>query len=203
MKSRVVVFLDYQNVYYGAREAFHPHGAAPQAGQVDPLPLAQAIASDSPFERELAQVRVYRGIPDANRDARGYAATSQQKDAWERHANVEVITRGLRYPTAWPSEKPMEKGIDVALALDFVLMAVRGEYEVGVIMSGDTDLRPALEEVLKLQAGSFPRCEVAAWSSPSGHGQRLSVPGQTIWCHWLDESVYREVEDTTDFGRVT
>jgi hypothetical protein len=41
------------------------------------------------------------------------------------------------------------------LAIDYVQMAMFGEFDVGVIMSTDTDLRPALEAVmdLRLQRG--------------------------------------------------
>ena len=37
-----------------------------------------------------------------------------------------------------PGERPREKGIDIALAIDFAMMAVRGEYYVGILMSTDT-----------------------------------------------------------------
>jgi hypothetical protein len=50
-----------------------------------------------------------------------------------------LVARPLRYPAAYPREKPEEKGIDVALAVDFVMMAARDEYDVGILMSTDTD----------------------------------------------------------------
>lgn len=46
--GKVVVFLDYQNVYMGAREAFHLFGSPSQDGQVDPLKLAELIAAKEP-----------------------------------------------------------------------------------------------------------------------------------------------------------
>lgn len=61
--SRVVVFLDYQNVYRGARRAFHSEHDAHWCGQVDPVKLWQHLANDSPFSRTLTQVRIYRGHP--------------------------------------------------------------------------------------------------------------------------------------------
>lgn len=199
--DRVIVFVDYQNVYHGAREAFHPWHAPPQDGQIDPLALGELIASRSLLDRELVQVRVYRGQPDSTKDRKGYGACSRQIEAWRSNARVEVITRTLRYPSDWPRSKAEEKGIDVALAVDFVLMAVRGEYDVGIIMSTDTDLKPALEAVLALGGNPFPRCELAAWSAPEGHSRRLSVRGRRIWCHWLDEADYRSVADPRDYGR--
>jgi hypothetical protein len=199
--ARVVVFLDYQNVYYCAREAFHPPGAPSQDGQIDPVRLAELLARRSPFDRSLAQVRVYRGQPDATKDPEGLAAWSQQVETWRSDPRVVVISRPLRYPSDWPRSKPQEKGIDVALAVDLVLMAIRREYDVGIVMSTDTDLKPALEKVEGLGGNPFPRCEVAAWSSPGGTPSRLSLPGRRIWCHWLTVDDYRSVADPCNYGR--
>ena len=199
--DRVVVFLDYQNVYYGAREAFHPLYAPPWDGHVNPLKLAELITAKSPFDRELDQVRVYRGRPDSEKDPKGYGANLRQSTVWERLPKTKVFTRILRYPPDWPKSRAEEKGIDVALAVDFVAMAMRGEYDIGVIMSTDTDLKPALEAVLAMNGNPFPRGELAAWSVPEGYSRRLSIPGKRIWCHWLGESDYRSVADPTDYAK--
>jgi len=42
--DRVVVFLDWQNVYKGARESFHTEDAASTDGQTHPLALGHKIA---------------------------------------------------------------------------------------------------------------------------------------------------------------
>jgi uncharacterized LabA/DUF88 family protein len=204
--DRVVVFLDWQNVYRGAREAFCSLQAPHWEGQVDPLRLAQHLAADSPFDRELKQVRIYRGQPDASRDPKGYAACSRQVGVWRQSALVSVTTRTLRYPPGWPSpyqpgERPQEKGIDVALAIDFVAMAVRGEYEVGILMSTDTDLKPALEAVAALTSTHGKRADVAAWSVPGRHDRRLAITGRNLYCHWMDKYVYDRITDGTDYSR--
>ena len=133
------------------------------------------------------------------RDPRGYAACSRQCDRWRRRPDITVITRTLRYPRNWPADKAQEKGIDVALAVDFVAMAVRSEYDIGILMSVDTDLKPALEFVSML-ACDRPRCEVAAWSSSVGHSKRLAISGSNLWCHWLDADDYRTVADPTNYA---
>ena len=141
MADRVVLFLDYQNVYMSARSLFHPIGTPHWNGQIDPLALGRLLVERSPYDRELTGVRIYRGIPDSTKDPKGYGACQRQISNWARAPETDVITRTLRYPSNWPADKPEEKGIDVALALDFALMAVRGEYDVGVLMSTDTDVR--------------------------------------------------------------
>lgn len=92
----------------------------------------------------------------------------------------------------------MEKGIDVSLALDYALMAYRLECDVGILMSTDTDLKPALEAVIGLQAA---RVEVAAWSGQGGHASRLSIKSRKIWCHWLGWGAYTSVQDRRDYSR--
>lgn len=205
MPARVTVFLDWQNVYNGAREMFCSQQALHWQGQVDPLALAQHLAADSPFDRELHQVRIYRGQPDGKLDPRGYGASRRQHAAWQQSPLVTLVTRPLRYPQGWPSrskpgERPQEKGIDVALAIDFVVMAVRQEYDVGILMSTDTDLKPALEAVAELTDKHGTRAEVAAWQAPQQQCRRLAITSRRLYCHWVDEGIYQRIADTRNYS---
>ncbi|MGH3502633.1 MAG: NYN domain-containing protein [Nocardioidaceae bacterium] len=203
LPDRVVVFFDYQNVYQGARRAFHGLTDPHWHGQADPVRLAKHLTADGPFDRELAQVRVYRGQPDGKLDPRGYAASRRQHAAWCRSSLVELTVRPLRYPQGWPEralagEGPQEKGIDVALCLDFALMGERGEYDAGILFSTDT----ALELVADLtRRRGRPRAEVAAWSGPGQRNRRLSIKTRNLYCHWIGEDIYRAVADRTDYSR--
>ena len=203
--DRTVVFLDYQNVYRRARAAFHDEVNDPAVrGQIDPLALAQLLTSRGTASRQLQQVRVYRGRPDSAKQPDSYGANLRQCDAWRQLSPVvHVTTRILRYPLNWPGERAQEKGIDVSLAVDFVVMAVRGEYDTGIIMSTDTDLKPALEAVVTLRgANGYPRCEVAAWSLPRGHSRRLAIDTAPLWCHWLSKDDYQSVADLTNYNAI-
>lgn len=196
--DRVVVFLDWQNLYKGARDAFHDRQAPSRLGMVDPLRLARRLVElSSGRGRELAGVRVYRGQPDPTRDPMGYTANRRQQTAWER-AGITVIQGPLRYPKAWPAEKAQEKGVDVALAVDFVMLGITGDYDVGILMSTDTDLKPALEAVVALGGNRRPHCEVAAWTS-SRAAPRLRITGTKLWCHYLRVEDYRVMVDPTDY----
>jgi hypothetical protein len=203
--DRVIVFLDYQNVYQGARRSFHSIQDPHWCGQVDPVRLGRYLAADSPFDRELKQVRIYRGQPDSHRDPRGYGASRRQHAGWQRSPLVDLTVRALRYPYGWPKEsqpgqRPQEKGIDVALAMDFALLAAHGEYDVGILMSTDTDLKPALEYVAGLTDDGGARAEVAAWSGTGQHSRRLSIKSRKLFCHWIDEATYRSVTDHRDYS---
>ena len=83
--------------------------------------------------------------------------------------------------------------------MDFHAMAVRGDYDVGILMSTDTDLKPALEAVAQINENRSPRCEVAAWCAPGIHCRRLAISGTRVWCNWLELDDYKRVADPTDY----
>lgn len=199
MSDRVMVFIDYQNTYRAARDAFCWPSSAYWEGQFWPHLMGRRLVAGSRFDRELVGVRVYRGMPSSRFDPKAYGAARAQMAAWQAHEPTTPVFRPLRYPHAWPEAKAEEKGIDVALAVDFVMCAVKGAYDVGVIVSLDTDLKPALE-VVRTQLHGV-RVEVAAWSVAGMQSRRLGISGGKIWCHWMDEAFFEAVRDDTDYTR--
>jgi uncharacterized LabA/DUF88 family protein len=200
--ERVVVFLDWQNVYRRARAAFGLEADAHMAGQVNPVGLARLLTSRVP-DGQLHQVRIYRGIPTNKANPKGYAANRRQVAHWMRESpKPYVYIRPLQY---LPGYDPREKGIDVQIAIDFTVMAVKGEYDVGVLFSIDTDLKPALDAVCDLapraKSGTV-RVEVAAWSGTFAQPRRITPTGShRVKCHWLDDRDFAAVRDDTDYGR--
>ena len=189
-----------QNTYRGSRESFYNNAGPSVNGQFDPAQLGTLIESRGGPDGAicaLKEVRAYTGRPEAVKDPKTYAAHMKQCAKWQRD-DVTVIHRGLRYPRSWPTQRAQEKGIDTALAIDFVTMAFDGLYDVGVIMSTDTDLLPALEFVRTRFAGQR-HVAVAAWRSPHSR-RRLSIPGSNIWCHWLNRDDYDSVADLTNYN---
>jgi uncharacterized LabA/DUF88 family protein len=203
--DRVAVFVDYENVYWSAREAFHAgQPTSRRLGHINPEALGATLTAMGRSPRTLQSVRVYRGMPSPVLDPRGYRAWRAQIAQWEK-AGVTVVSRVLRYPPGWPhaapGEHPQEKGIDVALALDVVDLAHRGAYDVAIIVSVDSDLLPALEMIQRMEmGGQGPHVEVAAWSSPGRYPHRLRTPRRNVWCHWLDAAAYEQVRDGTDYS---
>lgn len=196
MVDRVMLFIDYQNTYHIARTLYHDLTAPARYGQVDPGALGRLLVDQSPYDRELAGVRVYRWLPSATKDSKGYGASRAQIFTWDEDP---AVTRPLWYPRDYPSSRPKEKGIDVALAVDFVMGAVKGWYNVGIMMSLDTDLKPALECVVDELQGI--RVEVAAWNQVGERASWLSIKGSNLWCHWLNEPEYEAVRDDHDYNR--
>lgn len=195
--DRVVLFIDYQNAYREARRTYHLESDPFWCGQFDPGRLGELLVERSPYPRSLGEVRVYRGMPANEQDPKSYAAARRQIDRWTQHPKVTVITRTLTYRTG---ERPREKGIDVALAVDFVTLAQRKLFDVGLLFSRDTDLKPALEYVCEQQrAWGKPRAEVVAWRRDDQRSGRLSAVGHKVFCHWISEPEYTSVADSDDY----
>ena len=198
---KLSLFIDAQNAYRGARTSFFSDTSPSVSRQFNPAKLATLIQSRGGPENlrcSLSDVRVYTGRPEAVKDPKTYAAHMKQCAEWSRNG-VTIVHRSLRYPRGWPAERAQEKGIDTALAIDFVTMAVDGLYDIGVILSTDTDLLPALEFVRTRFAGQR-HVAVAAWRSRHSR-RRLSIPGANVWCHWLSRDDYDAVADTKNYNR--
>lgn len=197
---RLAVFVDGQNSYMGARRAFCGDRSPAWCGQVHPDLLGQHLCSRATVRRALVAVRIYRGMPSKARDAKGYGAAQRQIAAWERGSLVDVWTRPLSYA---PDGTAREKGVDTKLAVDLVLMAQRDEFDVAVLVSGDTDFAPALEAVAEIKQ-TVAACEVAAWASSRVRQPRSPmISGEQVRLHVLGEHDYRMLKDTTDYGRRT
>ena len=192
---RLTVFIDYQNAYRCARDAFFPNPQSGRDGHLRPVEVGRLIENrgdpdGTPYS--LSEVRVYSGRPNRNRARRTFSAHRTQSQGWAQDG-ATVIERELRYPQG----RPQEKGIDVALAIDFVRLGIAGDYDVGVIMSTDNDLAPALETVQD-HGPSGCRVAVAAWGV-QGQNQRLWLPNGSLWCHWLSLADYNAVADRTRY----
>jgi hypothetical protein len=201
--TRVAVFIDYQNVYMGARKAFDLRGHGHLDGQVLPRRLGVLLADRGRHidaSRTLVSVSVFRGEPSPRHSPKGQAACQRQVHRWSHQSGVRAVTRPLKYYARDLGDgrtifQAREKGIDVLIALAMVTGALKGEYDIGILCSVDSDLGPAVEQVR--DAGRI--CEVAAWRSPNGGSPRLRVHGRNPWCHWLDEHDYARVHDDTDY----
>lgn len=201
MALRVMVFIDAQNTYKGARDAFFPPRDGQEQfhtlGNFRPTILGELLCARHPGgnpreDRQLEQVRVYSGQPSNARDAKGYAAQRRRVASW-RQLGADVTERTLRYPRDWPREKAQEKGIDVALAVDYVVFAEKSRFDVGIIFSNDTDLRPAVEHVQSLKGRSV---EIAIWLGTPP----LDQPCKALWCHRFSRQDYDQVADLTDYN---
>lgn len=193
----VGVFLDYQNVYHAAREAFGFHGTE---GNVKPLSLGRILASrrlGHQGKGQVMRVGVYTALASARRNRKTYDAGQRQQAAWKNAAHdiVDVVSRPLDYSLG----DPRQKGVDVALAVDLIdCVLVDGQCQVAVVFCMDRDLLPALELLVKKRGPEA--VEAAAWRGPNWSPQPLAVAGHEIRQLLLGRDIYDRCTDVTDYN---
>jgi hypothetical protein len=187
--ERVAVFMDLQNAHLVGHHLFGG-GQEPYRCVPDPVRTADLIAARRRRPSTATAIRVYRGRPDPNHQPRVTAANDAQKARWERDHRVQVIRRQLNYRD-WPRQPPQKKGIDVAIAVDLLHLALRRQYDALVLFSSDTDLLPALETIVALR---LTHVEVACWAGFKPLRFPASNPPKP-WCHSLSETDWRSVID--------
>lgn len=146
--KRAIAFVDGQNLFHAAREAFgytYPN--------YDILALARLICQGAGWD--LAQARFYTGIPDPSDDPfwSHFWINKLRTMSWD---GIHVYSRPLRYrnrKVRLPDGAEHtflvgeEKGIDVRIALDVIRMAHSKEYDVALILSQDQDLSEVAVEI--------------------------------------------------------
>ena len=146
--KRVIAFFDGQNLFHAARKAF-----GYSFPNYDPLALAAAVATRQGWE--LAEVRFYTGVPEAEDDPFWHHFWTH-KLAQTGRRGVVVYSRSLVYRNrvvrlSDGSERSQlvgeEKGIDVRLAVDVVSLAWRRAFDVALIFSQDQDLSEVAREI--------------------------------------------------------
>jgi uncharacterized LabA/DUF88 family protein len=146
--KRVVAFIDGQNLFHAAKEAF-----GYTFPNYDAAALAAAVCKGKNWQ--LVQTRFYTGIPDASDNPTWHFFWSAKLLSMSRQG-VEVYSRPLRYRnqsvrlpngTRHTFLAGEEKGIDIRIALDIIRLAHRGEYDVAMVFSQDQDLSEVSDEL--------------------------------------------------------
>lgn len=197
--KRAIVFVDGQNLFNAAKEAFGYHFP-----NYNIQCLAETVCNAHKWN--LAQVQFYTGIPDTGADAAKNAFWTAKLAAMGRQG-IKVYSRALRYhnkrvklPTGqtYTFLDGEEKGIDVRIALDVIGMAVRNEYDVAVVFSQDQDLSEVADEirVIARQQGRWIRIACPYPMSPTRINRR-GING-TQWIH-IDRAMYDSCIDPKDY----
>lgn len=194
--TRVAVFIDWQNTYKTARDAFGWRDFPNEFGNYSPLSVSRDLARANGRDEngDLVRVFVYRGLPSNRRDPAGYAANRRQSAAWMAESPEIVIPKllDLRYDPL-----PREKGVDVLLAIDAVEWSLTRRCDVAVIFSHDTDLQPAVDAILRLRGAAC--VETASWSS-DGYRSRLRQRAG-VFHHHIDSDGFARCERRVNYAR--
>src|SRR5580658_7039543 len=197
--KRVVTFIDGQNLFHSAKEAFGYHYP-----NFDPQKLSEAICASKGWD--LQAVRFYTGVPDAA-DDRIWNHLWTGKLASMGSKGTIVFRRPLRYrnetvtlPDGTTSSVLVgeEKGIDVRLALDIIRLAFRNEYDLAVVLSQDQDLSEVADEVRTIAKllGRWIHIACAYPMSPTRKNTRGI--NHTDWIQ-IDRKMYDACLDPKDY----
>lgn len=135
MKERVAVFIDGSNFYHGAKRSGFEY-------RINFHKFSTELAKG----RNLIRTYYYTAPLNQKDDPDGYRR--QQKFFQSLH-NAESLTlklgrlekRGGTY---------VEKGVDVAIAVDMMAMAHSNSIDVFYLVSADADFVPVVEEIKRL-----------------------------------------------------
>jgi hypothetical protein len=184
MAETITLLLDYENVHR-VGHGLHGRGREKYACVPEPSLIADKIAARRGTATTVESIRVYRGRPNPRHEPVAASANDKQAAQWARRdGRVRVERRPLAYRN-WPDAPPVEKGIDVKLAVDLIYEAMRKDADALVLFSSDTDLLPAIELARKIGT----RVEVACWDG----SKRLAIPGDDVVCHHLSAADWRAV----------
>ena len=147
--KRVFVFVDGQNLFYQAKEAF-----GYQYPNYDISKLAQAVCAQKGWQ--INRIFFYTGIPDPGDSPFWNSFWTAKLAKLGRSANVSIYTRSLRYRnqtitlsngTSQTVLVGQEKGIDVRIALDIIRYVLKNECDVALVFSQDQDLSEVADEI--------------------------------------------------------
>lgn len=195
------IFIDGQNFYLSARQAFDRTFPDYDILQVGNL-LSQKISG-----QDATTISFYSGVPIAKYQPR-WAEFWSNKTAAMEEQGIRVTTRPLRYLTESDPQVPngfriiqtREKGIDMALGLDVASAARRSNCANIVIVSRDQDFAEVVRYVDDMS--KFEKRDIQMWSSfPKGDGTPTHYRGiagtreirisQKEYLSCLDDTDYR------------
>ena len=162
--DKVMVYIDGSNLYHSLR------GVARRT-DLDFLAFAKKLVGD----RRLQRTYYYNAQTDQSKDSVGY---QQQRRFLASLRNVDYleVRLGRLIYRNYPAEPPYEKGIDVKIATDLLVHGANGNYDVAILVSGDTDFCDALQAVKN--AGRI--VEVALFDPTTSSGALRDIADRII-----------------------
>jgi uncharacterized LabA/DUF88 family protein len=133
MTDRVMIFIDGSNLYHSLKNIF---------GRTD---LDMGKFSKKLLERrKLIRVYYYNAKVGMKEEPERYKHQQQFFAGINAIPYFELRLGRLVYNN-WPNVPPYEKGIDVQLTTDMLTHSFKNNYDVAILVAGDSDFAPALQ----------------------------------------------------------
>ena len=197
--KRTAVFIDGQNLYRSVKETFgysYPN--------YDVKLLSEKICSAQGWS--VNEFRFYTGVPDLQDDTFWHNFWNKKLVNMGQRG-VKIFSRSLRYrnqTVRLPDGKSytflvgQEKGIDVRIAIDIIMLAHEKIYDVCLVFSQDQDLSEVADEVrrIAIEQGRWIKMASAFPVSPTSDKNRGI--NKTDWIR-IDRKIYDSCIDPNDY----
>ena len=135
---KVMIFIDGSNVHWGLK-TYKREDRCEYRLDFERL---QVLLTGN---RDLVRTIYYGSLPTS-----GLEKGQTRFMEYLRSVGIQVVSRPLRTRnSANGDERMVEKGVDVALAVDLLALAWEDAFDVAIIFSGDGDYVGAVEHVMK------------------------------------------------------
>ena len=198
-RKGAVAFVDGQNLYHAAREAFgHTYP------RYDVLALATEVCRAQQWF--LSEARFYTGVADASDNSFWNHFWTGKMSVMGRQGIV-IYSRSLRYRnqvirisdgTEHTILTGVEKGIDVRIAIDVIRLALRRAYDVALIFSQDQDLSEVADEIREIAREQTRWIKIACAYPFSPTSINRRGVDRTDWIH-IDRATYERCLDRRDY----
>lgn len=165
--TRVIAYVDGFNLYFGLKA-----GYGRRYHWLDLQVLVESLLRPG---QELLEVRYFTAR--VRNDAEGELRQSAYLDALEHHCPRVRLVQGRfleKLHECWTCGATWvgyeEKETDVNIAVSLIEDAVRDRYDIAIVVSADSDLRPAVGAVKRLSPGKL----ILAAFPPRRHSRLLA-----------------------------
>ncbi len=136
--ERVLIYIDGGNFYKKTKDK---KAGLNKKDTIDHSVFVEHIARDRTVVEKRYYIGIVRNVDDTEKSKK--MVRGQQKFLSALEKEDFLIKRGrIVY-----DHSIREKGVDVKIAIDIVIDAIKGAYDTAIVVSSDTDLVPALEYV--------------------------------------------------------
>ncbi len=133
--GRVMIFIDGSNMYHSLKHHF-------QRTDVDIGKFVQRLLD----RRRLVRTYYYNARVGRKEEPERYRDQQKFFDSIMAVPYTELRLGRLVYVN-WPSAPPYEKGVDIQLATDMITHSFKNNYDIAILVAGDSDYVGALQAV--------------------------------------------------------
>ena len=135
MAERIMIFIDGSNLYHSLKNIF-------SRTDLDIGKFCHKLLG----RRKLVRIYYYNAKVGKKEEPERY----KHQQAFFAGVNAipySELRLGRLVYTNWPSVPPYEKGIDIQLATDMITHSYKNNYDVAILVAGDSDYVGAIQAV--------------------------------------------------------